>query len=478
MLFNSVAFLVFAALFFPLYFAFRGRTRLWLILIASCVFYGWWDWRFLALLALSIVVDYTLGRLLGVARDARRRRMLVIGSVVVNLSILGFFKYFNFFADSLIALGQLFGAKPSWVTLNVLLPIGISFYTFQSLSYTIDVYRGMCPPERSLLRFACFVTLFPQLVAGPIVRAVHLLPQLSIDHSFSWNRTFSGLELIIWGFFLKLALADTIGHQLALDRSFEAPEQYGAAGHLVASTLFAFQIYGDFAGYSAIAIGLGRIMGYDLGVNFRRPYLSSSFSEFWQRWHISLSSWLRDYLYIPLGGNRQGTLLTYRNLLITMFLGGLWHGAAWTFVIWGLLHGAYLVIWRLGAEFLKSFARLTTPAEKRIARLPLILVVFLLTTLAWVFFRAPSLASASEISRRILTLDSSTTVVTTDRIGLAKCALVILIVIAVDIAVEFRIIHVAYARHPEWRAAAMAAVLWSIALLGTFSGSIFIYFQF
>jgi alginate O-acetyltransferase complex protein AlgI len=477
MLFNSLTFLAFAALFFSIYFVLHGRARLWFILLASYLFYGWWDWRFLFLLGFSTTVDYSLGRLLEYEQNERRRRALLIGSVVVNLGILAFFKYFNFFAGSLVELMRLFGATPSWVTLNIILPVGVSFYTFQSLSYTIDVYRGVCPPERSLLRFAAFVALFPQLVAGPIVRAVHLLPQMKADHRFDWDRTFRGLELIVWGFFLKLVLADTIGHQLNEDGSFTTPERFGAAGHLLAATMFAFQIYGDFAGYSAIAIGLGRIMGFDLGVNFRRPYLSASFSEFWQRWHISLSSWLRDYLYIPLGGNRRGALMTFRNLMITMFLGGLWHGAAWTFVIWGLLHGLYLVIWRLGANLAEDIAWLNTAAVQRIVRVPLILAVFVLTTLAWTFFRAPSLGSAVEILRRIVTLND-TALITTDRIGLAKCVLAILVVMAIDIVAEYRSVQESYGRRIEWRAAAMAMMLWMTALLGAFSGAEFIYFQF
>jgi len=477
MLFNSLTFLAFAALFFPIYFILHGRARLWFTLLASYLFYGWWDWRFLGLLGFSTTVDYTLGRLLEFERDPQRRRALLIVSIVVNLGILGFFKYFNFFAGSLIEVSHYFGATPSWVTLNIILPVGVSFYTFQSLSYTIDVYRGVCPSERSLLKLATFVALFPQLVAGPIVRAVHLLPQMKTDHRFDWDRTFQGLELIVWGFFLKLVLADTIGHQLAEDGSFGTPERFGAAGHLLAATMFAFQIYGDFAGYSAIAIGLGRIMGFDLGVNFRRPYLSASFSEFWQRWHISLSSWVRDYLYIPLGGNRHGPLLTFRNLMITMFLGGLWHGAAWTFVIWGLLHGLYLVIWRLGGNLAERVAWLNAAAAERIARVPLVLAVFALTTLAWIFFRAPSLGNAAEIVRRIVTWDQ-TALITTDRIGLAKCLLAIVVVMVIDIAAEFRPVQASYERRPLWRATAMAMMLWMTALLGVFSGAEFIYFQF
>lgn len=477
MLFNSLTFAAFAALFFPGYFLLQGTNRLWFVLIASYIFYGWWDWRFLGLLGLSTVVDYSIGRMLEFEDDSRRRRMLLVGSIIVNLSILGFFKYFNFFEGSLVAALKFFGFTPSWVTLNVILPVGVSFYTFQSLSYTIDVYRGVCPPERNLLRFAAFVALFPQLVAGPIVRAVHLLPQFDTDHKFDWERTFRGLELIAWGFFLKIVVADTIGHQLSIDGSFASPQNFGAAGHALAAVLFAFQIYGDFAGYSAIAIGLGRIMGFDLGVNFRRPYLSASFSEFWQRWHISLSSWLRDYLYIPLGGNRGSRLRTFRNLMITMFLGGLWHGAAWTFVVWGMLHGSYLVIWRFGENLSERLQWLNSAAAKWASRILGILTVFTLTCFAWIFFRSPSLAVAAEITRRILTLDH-TTLVTTDRIGMTKCFVVVLTVVAIDIFAEFKIVQNFYGRRLELRAAAIAGLFWMTALLGTFSGAEFIYFQF
>ncbi len=478
MLFNSLTFLVFAALFFPAYFALRGRAQLWLILVASYIFYGWWDWRFLILLGFSTVTDFSIGRWLGVEDDPARRRSILTISVAVNLGILGFFKYFNFFASNFADVAHVFGFEPSWVTLNIVLPVGVSFYTFQSLSYTIDVYRRVCPVERSLLRFACFVALFPQLVAGPIARAAHLLPQVHAERRFDWNRIVSGLELIAWGFFLKLVLADTIGKQLMTDQSFEMPARYGATGHVVGAVLFAFQIYGDFAGYSGIAIGLARIMGFDLGLNFRRPYFSATFSEFWQRWHISLSSWLRDYLYIPLGGGRHGPFKTGRNLLITMFLGGLWHGAAWTFVIWGLLHGVYLVIWQAGELVVQRISWLSTPQARRWARVPLVFVVFSLTTFAWIFFRSKTLADATLIIGPILSWDTSISVVTTDYVGLAKCVIAILIVLLVDLVAELDAVRVVYVRSKALRAACALVVLWGIAFLGTFSGTEFIYFQF
>lgn len=479
MLFNSLTFVAFSSLFFPAYFLLTGRARLWLILLASYLFYGWWDWRFLGLLWLSTVMDYSIGRLLGWQTNLHKRRALLIASVIVNLGILAIFKYFNFFVDTFQQLAQTMGFGVSWSTLHIVLPIGISFYTFQTLSYTIDVYRRVCEPEHSLLRFASFVALFPQLIAGPIVRAAHLLPQLRVDHRFEWDRVVSGAELVAWGYFLKLVLADTIGQQLSLNGSFEYPARFGGPGHLIGAVLFAFQIYGDFAGYSAIAIGLGRIMGFDLGINFRRPYLAWSFSEFWQRWHISLSSWLRDYLYIPLGGNRGGVLKTMRNLIITMFLGGLWHGAAWTFVIWGLLHGIYLVIWHAGETLARRVAWLSSQAVQMWARVPLTVAVFALTTLAWVFFRSHSLGDATAIVRSIVKMDQASTLPwTLDRVGLAKCAIAIAIVLAVDIASEMRPVRDVYARAGVLRAACMVVVLWTIAVLGTYTGSEFIYFQF
>lgn len=478
MVFNSLAFIVFAAIFFPAYFVARGNVRLILVLAASYFFYGWWDWRFIGLIMLSTLVDYAIGRRLGIEQEGRRRKALLTISLVLNLGLLGLFKYFDFFSDSLAASAGTLGIHLSWTTLNLVLPVGISFYTFQTLSYTIDVYRGKIPPEKSLLRFACYVSLFPQLVAGPIVRASQLLPQMYEDARFEWGRTLRGLELVAWGLFLKIVLADTLGNQIAVDGWFSEPTSFGLVGHLFGVLFFSFQIYGDFAGYSLIAIGLGRIMGWNFGVNFNRPYFAASFSDFWERWHISLSSWIRDYLYIPLGGNRHSTAKTVRNLVVTMFLGGLWHGAAWNYIIWGLLHGAYLVLWQVGANTVQLPQVLRGGWMARVLRLSLIVLVFFLTAMAWVFFRAETVADALIILGRIVMLDQSVAHVTTYRIGLIKGLALIATVLAIDLVCENERLRIRYLESRWLRAGSMLMVLWMIAGLGTFSGSNFIYFQF
>jgi D-alanyl-lipoteichoic acid acyltransferase DltB (MBOAT superfamily) len=475
LLFNSLAFLVFAPLVLALYFVSRGRARLVILVFASYFFYGWWDWRFTSLLLLSTTIDYGLGLIMGGETRPRRRRALLTLSLVSNLGILGVFKYFDFFSDSFRELAQAIGWSVSTPVLNVILPVGISFYTFQTLSYTIDLYRGRIPAERDFLRFAAYVALFPQLVAGPIVRASQLLPQLRFDQRIDASRISRGIELILWGFFLKLCLADTAA--IVVDHRFGMPDDFGALSHAIGVLAFALQIYGDFAGYSLIAIGLGRIMGLDFGINFNRPYFSQSFSEFWERWHISLSSWLRDYLYIPLGGNRGGRLFTFRNLVITMALGGLWHGAGVTFIIWGLLHGLYLVLQRV---FSRPYWLLVE--KLHVPRLAagglLILVVFLLTNIAWVFFRAESLEDAVTILTTIAGLQDLSVGAGDQRIPILKTALVGAVVIAVDAASMNPRIQQAYMRNHMMRIGGSAAVLWLILLLGTFQGTSFIYFQF
>ena len=290
MIFTSFVFLVFAAVFLPLFFLVRGRGQRLVTLAASYFFYGWWDWRFMFLLATSTVVDYTLGRLIAASEAPRRRKFLVGASVAANLAYLGFFKYCGFFATSLARLLDNFGMQADWTSLHIVLPAGISFYTFQSMSYTIDVYRRRIPPERDFLTFATFISLFPQLVAGPIVRARWLLPQIARTQNFRWSNFFLGLELAITGYFLKMVIADNLAPYVSA--MFDLPYAYGSLALLLSVVFFAFQIYGDFAGYSLIAIGLARMMGYKFPANFRRPYFAASFSEFWTRWHISLSSWL------------------------------------------------------------------------------------------------------------------------------------------------------------------------------------------
>ncbi len=475
MLFNSIPFLYFCTVFFPLYFLLKGTHRLWLCLVASYIFYGWWDWRFLSLIALSTLVDYVVGLHMARTKQVRRRRALLTVSVCVNLGILCSFKYLNFFIASFQDAFASLGISLSPLALNVILPVGISFYTFQTLSYTIDLYRGKCQVEPSLLRFAAYVALFPQLVAGPIVRAADLLPQLQADQPLDWRRIGSGLELIVWGFFLKLCLADTLA--LTVDPIYAAPDSYGALAHLVGAIFFAFQIYGDFCGYSLIAIGLGRVMGLEFPVNFRRPYFSRSFSEFWQRWHISLSSWLRDYLYIPLGGNRGGTLRTFRNLIIVMFLGGLWHGANYTFVVWGLLHGSYLVGQTICGRTVQPLLEMNG-VTRRMLPLLQIGVVFCLTLFAWIFFRAATIDQAWSIVSTIASWSTPMLGLMNDPLLLAKGIIVILAVLSVDLLAEIGPARQSYMKHLSLRMGGMLAALWSIAFVGTYGGTAFIYFQF
>ncbi len=315
------------------------------VLVASYVFYGYWDWRFCSLLLISTVVDFFVGRAIArVRRSARRKRLLWV-SCVVNLGILGFFKYFNFFVDSVQEVAAGLGLSVDFLHLNIILPVGISFYTFQTMSYTIDIYRRKLEPTHSLVDFALFVAFFPQLVAGPIERARNLLPQIAVMGRPTRTQVADGLVLLTVGYFKKVLIGDACGR--IVDHIFGQPDLYRSPELLAGLILFSIQIYADFSGYSDIARGLAKLLGIELMKNFEQPYLSANITEFWRRWHISLSSWLRDYLYISLGGNRRGNARTYLNLMTTMLLGGLWHGAAWTFVVWGGLHGLYLAVHKM-----------------------------------------------------------------------------------------------------------------------------------
>ncbi len=382
MLFNSTVFLCFFAVVYALYLALARRHRVQnaLLLAASCVFYGWWDWRFLGLLGVSTAVDYAVGLGLERTRGNPARRRLLLVSIAANLAILGSFKYFDFFAASLVDLAGLFGATLHPVTLDVVLPVGVSFYTFQSMSYSIDVYRRRIPATRSALDFALFVAFFPQLMAGPIERAQRLLPQLARPRTINAERIHAGLFLLTWGYFKKLVVADNAG-RLA-DHVFANHAVYDSLDLTLGVLAFSVQIYGDFSGYSDIARGLARLLGFELCVNFRLPWFARSPSEFWQRWHVSLSEWLRDYLYIPLGGSRAGRWRTLRNLTLTMLLGGLWHGAAWSFVIWGAYHAALLAAFRV-IPWPRTERPLVGAAQTAL--------VFVLVCGGWMIFRASSL---------------------------------------------------------------------------------------
>jgi D-alanyl-lipoteichoic acid acyltransferase DltB (MBOAT superfamily) len=393
-LFNSGIFFAFFAIVYALYLLLSKQTR-WqngLLLVASYYFYGRWDWRFLTLIAVSTLADFYIGRAMGdvpadTPTNQKRRKRLLAVSMIVNLGILGFFKYFNFFAASFTDLLNLVGLNADPVTLNIILPVGISFYTFQTMSYTIDIYRQQMQPTRNLLDFAVFVAFFPQLVAGPIERAVNLLPQVARPRHITPEHIHTGFYLIIWGYFKKMVVADNVG--VLADSVFNNYTRHEGLSILLGVLAFAIQIYGDFSGYSDIARGISRLMGFELMVNFRLPYFALNPTDFWQRWHVSLSSWLRDYLYIPLGGNRQGEWHTYRNLMLTMVLGGLWHGAAWNFVIWGAFHGAILIIYRL-LEKRPIHPNPWNGDTNRLVVLGRMLLMFCLTLVGWLIFRSHS----------------------------------------------------------------------------------------
>jgi len=393
MLFNSLEFVVFFVVVLALYSVLNHSRQNALLLAASYLFYGAWDYRFLALLIGTTVVDYAVALAIDRRSDPLARRRILMFSIVANLGVLGIFKYFNFFADSLVDFAGLFGLTVSPVTLNIVLPVGVSFYTFQSMAYTIDVYRGHLKPCRRLPDFALYVTFFPQLVAGPIERATHLLPQVYARRIVTADKIGAGLSLIALGFFKKVVMADNLAP--TVNEIFAKQGGFTAEEVLAGVLCFAFQIYGDFSGYTDIARGTSRLLGFELMDNFREPYFARNPSDFWQRWHISLSSWLRDYLYISLGGNRGGRLATYRNLMLTMLLGGLWHGAAWNFVWWGLYHGALLVGYRFYEE--RAGAR-STAARSWLGGVLQIAVMFGFTLYGWLLFRATSGAQIVEMT--------------------------------------------------------------------------------
>ncbi|MGD2115647.1 MAG: MBOAT family O-acyltransferase [Acidobacteriota bacterium] len=406
MLFTEpVFFLFFAAVLAAAWGTRSNRSRKLCLLAASYLFYAAWDWRFLSLILISTLVDFGVGRGLASAHgpESGRRRALLVLSLVVNLGLLGVFKYYGFFVESAVGLLSALGLEPAARVPEIVLPVGISFYTFQTLSYTIDVYRGELEPVRSLSDFALFVAFFPQLVAGPIVRAASFLPQLERRPHLEDVAFRRHLTLFLIGFAKKACIADNLAP--FVDAVYAAPQTFDALSAWTATALYAIQIYCDFSGYTDMAIACAGLLGYRLVKNFDFPYLARSVSEFWHRWHISLSTWLRDYLYIPLGGNRGTRLATHRNLMITMVLGGLWHGAAWTFVVWGALHGVALVAhreWRRRiAPRLPEALRLGVAAGALAHALTLGWVL-----LTWIFFRAQSFSDAATLARAFLTFQS------------------------------------------------------------------------
>ncbi len=344
MLFNSIDFAIFLPIVFLLYWFVANKNlklQNFLIVVASYLFYGWWDWRFLSLILFSTLIDYSVGIRLSKEENISKRKILLWISILINLGFLGFFKYYNFFLDNFITAFTFFGTPINAQGLNIILPVGISFYTFQTLSYTIDVYKRKLEPTRDFIAFSAFVSFFPQLVAGPIERATSLLPQFYKKRTFEYHKAVDGLRQILWGLFKKIVIADNSA-QIA-NEIFNNSADYSGSTLVLGAIFFTFQIYGDFSGYSDIAIGTSRLFGFNLKQNFAFPYFSRDIAEFWRRWHISLSTWFRDYLYIPLGGSRGGTWMKVRNTFAIFIVSGFWHGANWTFIVWGALNALYFL---------------------------------------------------------------------------------------------------------------------------------------
>ncbi|RMF84790.1 MAG: MBOAT family protein [Planctomycetota bacterium] len=487
MQFNSFVFVAFFAVVFAGALLLRRRVaarNLWL-LVASYVFYGCWDWRFLSLIWISTLVDYCCGLALNVDRPDPehppppnlRRRLILLASLVTNLGLLGFFKYYDFFIDSAVDALARFDIHVHPARLNIILPVGISFYTFQTLSYTIDLYRGRIATERNLLNFALFVAFFPQLVAGPIERASHLLPQMrKVLPVTSWH-LHTGFYLICWGMFKKVVLADNVA--IIADGVFGAEHPKGLTA-LLGIYAFAIQIYCDFSAYSDIARGTARCMGFDLMLNFNLPYFAVNPSDFWRRWHISLSSWLRDYLYIPLGGNRHGTLRTYFNLMATMLLGGLWHGAAWTFVVWGAYHGILLCAHRVVQPLLERWFSFKNAAAAAIWKTACVIAFFHIVCGSWLIFRAESIHQIWSMTTAIFTdfgpLDWDVVINVKRVIVVAACGVLLAAVQLVqwfskDLMVVFRLPIAA-------RMFVYAFFILLFVLFGEYGEIPFIYFQF
>ena len=395
MLFNSIDFAVFLPIVFILYwFVFNKKLGVQnvLIVVASYFFYAWWDWRFLSLIFFSTTVDYCIGLALSKVTDQFKRKLLLWTSIAVNLGLLGFFKYYNFFLENFVQAFSLFGGNLRYNSLNIILPVGISFYTFQTLSYTIDIYRKQLEPTKHFVSFMAFVSFFPQLVAGPIERARDLLPQFEVRRKFDFDKAVDGLKQVLWGLFKKMVIADNCA--IYVDEFFGNHQAYSGSTLLIGVFFFSIQIYCDFSGYTDIAIGVSRLFGFNLSKNFAFPYFSKNIGEFWRRWHISLTTWFRDYLYIPLGGSRVGLSLTIRNVFFVFVVSGLWHGDNWTFIVWGILHAIYFMpslIFKRKGKIGKQDKNKIVLILKDFISIPL---TFSFTALAWVVFRADNLQTA------------------------------------------------------------------------------------
>ena len=471
MLFDSTVYILFLAIVTLVYWRLGFRAQNYFLLAASYFFYGWWDWRFLGLMAVSTIGDFIVARKIDAAPDgSAKRKALLVASLILNFSFLGYFKYFNFFVDSFARVAVTLGLGDVPHTFwQILLPPAISFYTFQEVAYIVDVYKRRLKPSHSIVDYALFVSLFPHLIAGPIQRPSHLLPQVQEPRTWSSGKAFDGIMMILEGLFRKVVIADNCA--LIANAAFSGNlGGLNTVSVLLGTYAFAWQIYGDFSGYSSMARGSAQLLGFHFMVNFRQPYLAQSLQDFWRRWHISLSTWLRDYLYIPLGGNRLGTGRTYANLITTMVLGGLWHGANWTFVIWGAIHGFGLAIERLLVG-----AKEVGDSPSWIGRWARRIVVFHLVCAAWVFFRATSMGEAMQ-QFAALTTWNWRPVHTPAMVFLGVYVAALMLI---DLYLERSDSeYVGAFRSFEFRIAAGVALCVLITLFGANQANAFIYFQF
>ncbi|MBC8432935.1 MAG: MBOAT family protein [Desulfobacterales bacterium] len=493
MSFNSFQFLIFFPSVVGLYFLIPYRFRWILLLAASYYFYMCWKVEYIFLIIASTMIDYFTGIMMGREEDKRKRKKYLIISLSGNLGLLFAFKYFNFFNDSFRTVFNEFNIFYNVSAFNVLLPVGISFYTFQTLSYAIDVYQGRKEPERHLGIFALYVSFFPQLVAGPIERSTRLLPQFYKKHDFDYRRVTFGLQLMLWGFFKKVVIADRLA--VVVNQVYNNPTDYTGITLIIATYFFAFQIYCDFSGYSDIAIGAAQVLGYDLMKNFNRPYFSKSIGEFWRRWHISLSTWFRDYLYFPLGGNRVSTARWYYNIMVVFIISGLWHGANWTFIIWGSLHGIYYLcsLWlkHFGVKLSNLFNLNRYPLIQKFIK---VFITFHLVTFAWIFFRSNSVSDAFYIVTHLFdnlgyfilhinALGSGKELIGGD-LGLGKLELIVSAMLIISMEITHliqrkRSIRELIAEKAIWiRWPAYYTIIFGTLLLGKYGVQDFIYFQF
>ena len=472
MLFNSLTFLLFFPIVCVLYYAIpsaRVKGRNLLLLVASYFFYMNWEPVYAILLLTSTFVTYFAALGMGHYKDKRKRKIYLVSSIVLNLAILFQFKYYNFLASNLEEALQVCGLRIQIPEFHMLLPVGISFYIFQALGYSIDVYRQTAKVEHDFLTYALFVSFFPQLVAGPIERSRNLLPQFRQCHRFKYDEVMAGVRLMLWGYFLKLVLADRCG--LYVDAVFNNIEMHNGGSYLLASLLFPFQIYGDFAGYSLIAIGVARVLGFHLMENFRRPYFACSIGEFWHRWHISLSTWFKDYVYIPLGGNRSGKASQYYNLMVTFMVSGIWHGANWTFLCWGSLHGILLCIektFRIGKQDYSGCKKLCHWA-----------VTFTLVCMSWILFRASNLRDTVSIVSGIfckMGLPNVTFAMFTE-LCLAAFAMTLLLIRELSDEFCWKW-HISKSHYWLIQHLYIVGMIAMILLFGVLGGDQFIYFQF